>query len=59
MGEWEATGWWRVVAPDGSIWCETSDYSEALEVMRPGDKLERHWRRTEEEWRETGWTDGR
>jgi hypothetical protein len=42
--------WWRVVAPDGSIWCETSVESEAREAMRPGDYLWRLWQRTEEVW---------
>ena len=33
--------WWRVIAPDGSLWCETSSEDEAREEMRPGDRLER------------------
>ena len=35
--------WWRVIAPDGSLWCETSSEDEAREEMRPGDRLERWW----------------
>lgn len=35
--------WFRVVAPDGSVWCETSKRTEALEAMRPGDRLEREY----------------
>jgi hypothetical protein len=33
--------WWRVIAPDGSLWCETSDEEEARKAVRPGDKLQR------------------
>jgi hypothetical protein len=50
--EWEPTGWWKVVAPDGSTWCETSDEAEARASMRPGDRLRRLWSATVEEWRE-------
>jgi len=42
LGEWTATGWWRVIAPDGSLWCETSDEQEARKSMRPGDALEQN-----------------
>ena len=49
--DWEAGRWWRVVAPDGSLWCETSDEQEARESLRPGDTLFRLWRRSEQEWR--------
>ena len=35
--------WWRVIAPDGSLWCETSSEDEARDSMRPGDRLERWW----------------
>jgi hypothetical protein len=37
--EWEPVRWWRVIAPDGSTWCETSDETEARDAMRPGDVL--------------------
>jgi hypothetical protein len=43
--------WWRVVAPDGSLWCETSDEDEAREVLRPGDTLQREYRLEVTEWR--------
>ena len=49
--EWEPWRWWRVTAPDGTLWCETSDEQEARSSVRPGDTLERLWRRVEEEWR--------
>ncbi len=42
LGEWTATGWWRVIAPDGSLWCETSNEQEARASMRPGDALEQN-----------------
>ena len=51
MTGWEATRWWRVTAPDGSVWCETSAESEAREALRPGDTLQRLWQRPEYEWR--------
>lgn len=35
--------WWRVIEPDGSLWCETSSVKEARNSMRPGDRLERWW----------------
>lgn len=50
--DWEPGRWWRVVAPDGATWCETSDEDEAREAMRPGDRLRRLWVATLQEWRE-------
>jgi hypothetical protein len=47
---WKRDGWWRVEAPDGSIWCETSDEEEAREFMREGDTLLVHLKCTEEKW---------
>ena len=49
--EWERGRWFRVLAPDGSLWCETSDGREAVTHMRPGDELWKQWRREETEWR--------
>lgn len=49
---WEPGRWWRVTAPDGQLWCETSDEDEARRSVRPGDTLERLWRCVEEEWRQ-------
>lgn len=46
----EASRWWRVIAPDGSLWCETSDEREARSHMREGDTLERLYIRTENRW---------
>lgn len=43
--------WWRVTAPDGSLWCETSDEDEARQALRPGDTLERLFVLTRSEWR--------
>lgn len=54
MAEWEPGRWWRVIAPDGSLWCETSDEDEARGHMRPGDTLFRQWQRPEYEWRRDG-----
>lgn len=44
--------WWRVIAPDGSLWCETSFENEARSNTRPGDKLQRIWTCVESEWRD-------
>lgn len=41
--EFEPGRWWRVLDPQGGIWCETSDEAEARSVMRKGDRLERLW----------------
>lgn len=43
--------WWRVIAPDGSLWCETSNEKEARDSMRPGDRIYRGWTVTLNEWR--------
>jgi hypothetical protein len=52
MGEWQRGRWWKVLAPDGSLWCGTSDEDEARDSMRPGDRLFKLWYREESEWRE-------
>lgn len=46
----EATRWWRVIAPDGSLWCESSDEDENRACMRPGDRLERMYDRHQYRW---------
>jgi len=43
--------WWQVVAPDGTVWCETSDEREARSSMRPGDTLWQEWRYERPGWR--------
>lgn len=48
--EWKPTRWWRVTAPDGSIWAESSDEQECRELKRPGDTLARLEQRTEQRW---------
>lgn len=47
---WKSSRWWRVIAPDGSLWGESSDPEELREGMRPGDRLERSYERTEMKW---------
>lgn len=47
---WQPGRWWRVTAPDGSIWCETNDEDEARESMRPGDRLYRLFTLSQEKW---------
>lgn len=45
--------WWRVLASDGSVWCETSVESEARAAVRPrrGDRLQRlHQTSVQYEW---------
>lgn len=51
MNEWKRTRWVQVRAPDGSLWCETSDEEEARASMRPGDTIARLYERSEHEWR--------
>ncbi len=48
---WEPSRWLRVTAPDGSLRLETSDDAEARRLIRPGDTLERLWRRVDQQWR--------
>lgn len=50
-GNWSETGWWRVLAPNGSIWCETSIQSEAIERMRPGDRLFQLYEKKSTQWK--------
>jgi len=45
------TRWWRAVAPDGTVWCETSNLSQLLDLARPGDRIERLYEETSHEWR--------
>lgn len=43
---------WRVVGPEGELWCETSSHEEALSHAREGDQLWRLWESaTYSEWR--------
>lgn len=49
-GFWNATRWYRVLAPDGSLWCETSNREEALKSMREDDTIERLFSRIEYRW---------
>ena len=51
-GQWYRTRWYRVIAPDGELWCETSDPNEARERMRPGDRLQSLWAREDKQWRD-------
>jgi len=50
--KWQRGRWWRVIGPDGEIWCETSSDTEARESMRPGDVLYKEWVLEQVEWRE-------
>lgn len=50
MKNWKPDGWWRVIAPDGSLWCESSDQRENRESMRVGDMLQRHEQHVEQRW---------
>jgi hypothetical protein len=40
---WEKGRWWRVVDPEGRLWCETSNEQEARRAVRPGDSLQHLW----------------
>jgi len=50
--EFQAGRWWKVLGPDGELWCETSNEREAREALRPGDKLHRLYEAEKSEWRE-------
>lgn len=50
--KFHATGWWRVLTSEGKLWCETSNGSEALRSMRPGDTIQHLYRKIVEEWHE-------
>lgn len=47
---WEPGRWWRVLAADGSLWCETSAEDEARDSMRPGDRLQRQYVTSASKW---------
>lgn len=49
--DWQPGKWWRVTAPDGSLWAETSDEEDARSRMRPGDVLQRMYVLADSEWR--------
>lgn len=51
--EYRLTRWWRVLTPEGTLWCETSDEAEARASMRPGDRLQRWYEAYLAEWRDT------
>jgi hypothetical protein len=48
---WQPTRWWRALGADGELWCESSDEQEVREAVRPGDRVEHLWSRTEYDWR--------
>ena len=50
--EWVPGRWWQVVAPDDSLWAETSNEAEARRMVREGDKLYRQMVRKSERWEE-------
>lgn len=51
--EWTATCWWRAVAPDGSLWAESSDEAEVRERARPDDTIQRLYETVPQpEWRD-------
>ena len=49
---WTPGRWWRVLGPEGKVWCETSVEKEARARMRPGDKLERLMVLNKSRWEE-------
>jgi hypothetical protein len=54
--EWVPDRWWRSIAPDGSLWGESSDEEEIRRMARPDDKIQRLWQTdliiAEKEWRD-------
>lgn len=50
--EWEPGRWYRAVAPDGTLWLETSNPDEVSDRARHGDRLERLYDSVQRhEWR--------
>lgn len=47
---YDATNWWRVVAPDGSVWWGICDEQEARDHVREGDRLQRLYERVDNNW---------
>ncbi len=56
--EFQPTRWWRVLDPEGGLWCETSSKREALAAKRPKDTLEHLFERVQYEWREVNEKEG-
>lgn len=53
QGDWYETRWYRILQPDGSLWMETSDHTEAaIASERTGLPVQRLWKREEWEWRQ-------
>lgn len=51
--EWEPGRWWRAIAPDETVWAESSDEDEVRDLARPGDRIERLWITVvRQEWRQ-------
>lgn len=50
--EFTKTRWWRVIDPEGKLWCETSSKREAHQHARRGDRIERLWSAEMFQWRE-------
>lgn len=50
--DWKPRHWWRVIAPDGTLWCDASDEGEVRASLRPGDILQSLWYREEFQWRD-------
>lgn len=67
MAPWVPGRWWRVLEEDGTLWCETSDETEARQSLLemtfdeednpvfgepvPGRKLQRQYIVNDKEWR--------
>ncbi len=49
---WEPGRWWRALDSTGAIWIETSSEREARAALRPGDRLQRLYVRSESQWRD-------
>lgn len=49
--KFEPVNWWRVIAPNGDLWCETSSEKEARASMRDGDTLQQLYEKVVAEWR--------
>lgn len=57
MSDWTPTRWFKVVAPDGSLWAESSNEAEVRGSARPGDQVFQLWETSDSEWRPAGYPD--
>jgi hypothetical protein len=50
--DFEPTGWWRLLGPDGELKNESSFKKDSLDCRKPGDKMQRLYEKKVTEWRD-------